>query len=261
MNEIDGRQPITQVSDEKANSLLQNDRSNTVSSDNNQKQLSGFRQPQNHNNCDGESLYYTSRCGGKPNHRIHIIITGCSVIVAVAAVSITIWLYIHKHISNYSDLTESCFRLCQPNDINKGIRERIRVKLWIPEEQTSVGSDSKRCPLELVQNGIEKEYSLFAYPTDEPVFDPAEVGEELMLSPLIQAGRLEEVRIRSEVKGLPGTDILSYSGFITVDNLWKSHLFFWFFPAYSENNQSEKEGLYANNQTNYVCNFHLTKRD
>ena len=64
-----------------------------------------------------------------------------------------------------------------------------------------------------------------------------------MLSPLIQAGRFEEVRNLSKVNATAiGTDVLSYSGFITIQNLWKSHLFFWFFPASPDNDDTEIEG-------------------
>ncbi|KAH6930251.1 hypothetical protein HPB50_012263 [Hyalomma asiaticum] len=59
-----------------------------------------------------------------------------------------------------------------------------------------------------------------------------DVGEPLFLTPLIEAGKYKEALKKSrvgKVGDLP--DILSYSGYITVDKELDSNLFFWFFPA------------------------------
>lgn len=54
----------------------------------------------------------------------------------------------------------------------------------------------------------------------------------LFLTPYIEAGKLDEGRKLSAVKGLPGgaPTIASYSGFLTVNKTYNSNLFFWFFP-------------------------------
>ena len=58
-------------------------------------------------------------------------------------------------------------------------------------------------------------------------------SKPLLVTPLIEAGKLEEARRLSEVKGLPGPAIKSYSGFFTVNKTHNSNMFYWFFPAMS----------------------------
>jgi len=59
-----------------------------------------------------------------------------------------------------------------------------------------------------------------------------EVGSQLILTPYIEAGNIEEARNLSAVSGGPfPDDIPSYSGFFTVNKQYDSNLFFWFFPA------------------------------
>lgn len=54
-------------------------------------------------------------------------------------------------------------------------------------------------------------------------------GVPLFLTPFIKAGKIEDARNLSLVSNL--TDVISYSGFITVNSTYNSNLFFWFFPA------------------------------
>ena len=172
-------------------------------------------------------------------------------ILAITAVTITISLYEYnknnlfaKNCINEEPLPKDCFQVCQPENFSKGIKERLAIKQWIPEQRALGGTDGSHCPLGIIgTNGTEKTYTLFPYPIKEPKYNSADVGEELMLSPLILAGRFEEIRKLSEVNaGALGTDVLSFSGFITIQNLWKSHLFFWFFPARPDDNESKIEG-------------------
>ncbi|KAJ8883643.1 hypothetical protein PR048_015496, partial [Dryococelus australis] len=59
-----------------------------------------------------------------------------------------------------------------------------------------------------------------------------DVGEKLMLTNYLEAGKIEEAQNRSRVQGGPfPEDIPSYSGFFTVDKDNGSNTFFWFFPA------------------------------
>ncbi|XP_049271937.1 probable serine carboxypeptidase CPVL [Rhipicephalus sanguineus] len=59
-----------------------------------------------------------------------------------------------------------------------------------------------------------------------------DVGEPLFLTPLIEAGKYGEALRKSRVGKIGDLpDILSYSGYITVDKDLNSNLFFWFFPA------------------------------
>ena len=55
------------------------------------------------------------------------------------------------------------------------------------------------------------------------------VGEPLLLTPLIKAGKIREAQDLSRVTNL--TDVISYSGFLTVNEKYDSNLYFWFFPA------------------------------
>ncbi|CAL8122438.1 unnamed protein product [Orchesella dallaii] len=70
--------------------------------------------------------------------------------------------------------------------------------------------------------------------TDEfTSYDPFP-SKNLILTPLIDAGNISEAKALSNVTLFPG--VISYSGFLTVDNDdCKSHLFFWFFPAATGN--------------------------
>ena len=61
-------------------------------------------------------------------------------------------------------------------------------------------------------------------------FDPAEVGEPLLLTPYVEAGRLEEAAAAARVAHVMQTEE-SYSGFLTVNKELNSNLFFWYFPS------------------------------
>ncbi|OQV23079.1 putative serine carboxypeptidase CPVL [Hypsibius exemplaris] len=56
------------------------------------------------------------------------------------------------------------------------------------------------------------------------------VDDLLILTPLIKAGQIQEAQQKAQVH-LPGTDVLSYSGYFTVNASDNSNTFFWFFPA------------------------------
>ncbi|ODM91897.1 Venom serine carboxypeptidase [Orchesella cincta] len=58
-------------------------------------------------------------------------------------------------------------------------------------------------------------------------------SKNLILTPLINAGNISEAKSLANVTLFPG--VTSYSGFLTVDEECKSHLFFWFFPAATGN--------------------------
>ncbi|XP_072144221.1 probable serine carboxypeptidase CPVL [Dermacentor andersoni] len=59
-----------------------------------------------------------------------------------------------------------------------------------------------------------------------------DVGEPLFLTPLIESGKYQEALHKSRVGKIGSIpNVLSYSGFITVNKDLGSNLFFWFFPA------------------------------
>lgn len=60
------------------------------------------------------------------------------------------------------------------------------------------------------------------------------VGNPLYLTPLINSGRLNEARSRSQTGRIGGDEleyVLGYSGYLTVNSEFNSNLFFWFVPA------------------------------
>ncbi|GAB6021025.1 hypothetical protein CHUAL_003662 [Chamberlinius hualienensis] len=59
----------------------------------------------------------------------------------------------------------------------------------------------------------------------------ADYGEPLFLTPYIQQGHIAEGKAASLVGPLNGTQRQSYSGFFTVDPIYNSNMFFWYFPA------------------------------
>ena len=60
------------------------------------------------------------------------------------------------------------------------------------------------------------------------------VGDPLILTPLLESGKIEEAKNLSMVKwssDIIKTDIASYTGFFTVNKTYSSNLFFWFIPT------------------------------
>ncbi|XP_046409282.1 venom serine carboxypeptidase-like [Ischnura elegans] len=72
-------------------------------------------------------------------------------------------------------------------------------------------------------------------PKWEPLPVVGDAGERLILTPLIQQGKIERHGPWAEVKDLTDDPkvqaIKSYSGYFTVNETYNSNLFFWFFPA------------------------------
>lgn len=68
------------------------------------------------------------------------------------------------------------------------------------------------------------------YPRCECYATEGDAGDPLILTPYIKSGQLKEARSKSEIccKEL-ATGITSYSGYFTVNKLFDSNLFFWFF--------------------------------
>ncbi|MCH1932664.1 S10 family peptidase, partial [Shewanella sp. A25] len=57
-----------------------------------------------------------------------------------------------------------------------------------------------------------------------------DVGDPLFLTPYIEEGKIQEGQAAAKVQ-LPGSNITSYSGYLTVNKTYTSNLFFWFFPS------------------------------
>uniref|UniRef100_A0A8B9KVC7 Probable serine carboxypeptidase CPVL n=1 Tax=Astyanax mexicanus TaxID=7994 RepID=A0A8B9KVC7_ASTMX len=61
--------------------------------------------------------------------------------------------------------------------------------------------------------------------------DAQDPGKPLFLTPYLEQGKIEEAKKLSLVGPLPGANVKSYSGYLTVNKNYNSNLFFWFFPA------------------------------
>ncbi|KAG7271273.1 hypothetical protein CRUP_034746 [Coryphaenoides rupestris] len=61
--------------------------------------------------------------------------------------------------------------------------------------------------------------------------DGADPGKALFLTPYLEKGALDEARKLSLVGPLPGANVKSYAGYLTVNKEYNSNLYFWFFPA------------------------------
>uniref|UniRef100_A0A8C4TGZ3 Probable serine carboxypeptidase CPVL n=1 Tax=Erpetoichthys calabaricus TaxID=27687 RepID=A0A8C4TGZ3_ERPCA len=62
-------------------------------------------------------------------------------------------------------------------------------------------------------------------------------GKPLFLTPYLEAGKIDEARELSLVGPLPGVNVKSYAGYLTLNKTYNSNLFFWFFPAQSKDMQ------------------------
>ena len=73
---------------------------------------------------------------------------------------------------------------------------------------------------------------LSMFPSSPPHlgFNSKDVGNPLILTPLIESGELDKARNLSMVR-CDYSDILSYTGFFTVNKKYNSNLFFWYIPA------------------------------
>lgn len=93
-----------------------------------------------------------------------------------------------------------------------------------------VAGSKKTCHASLdVDNNLEGS-------DNEPCEDNVRVdnGTALILTPLIEQGRTAEAKNASRVDAKLFFGIESYSGFLTVDKTYKSHLYFWYFPSFAK---------------------------
>ncbi|XP_017281911.1 probable serine carboxypeptidase CPVL [Kryptolebias marmoratus] len=63
-------------------------------------------------------------------------------------------------------------------------------------------------------------------------------GAPLFLTPYLEKGAIDEARKLSVVGDLPGANVKSYSGYLTVNKQYNSNLFFWFFPGLGARNDA-----------------------
>lgn len=68
----------------------------------------------------------------------------------------------------------------------------------------------------------------------------ADVGERLILTPLIREGRIEEAQEAALVNSIAFQGVVSYSAYFTVDEAFDSNIYFWFFPSAGRYNCSFK---------------------
>lgn len=81
------------------------------------------------------------------------------------------------------------------------------------------------CNLAFGFTNVYPKLKSFSYPTD------ADVGDPLILTPLIESGKIDLAREKAMVQHKEMKDVGSYAGYFTVNKQYNSNLFFWFFPA------------------------------
>lgn len=59
-------------------------------------------------------------------------------------------------------------------------------------------------------------------------------GPALYLTPLIEQGKIAEAQQAAQVNLPEFKDVISYSGYLTVDKQYNSNIFFWYFPSQSD---------------------------
>lgn len=72
------------------------------------------------------------------------------------------------------------------------------------------------------------------YPRPKSYAVQGDPGAPLILTPLIEAGKINEAQNACKMNPMK-SNITSYAGFFTVDKKTNSNMFFWFFPAYEYN--------------------------
>ncbi|XP_053700123.1 probable serine carboxypeptidase CPVL [Synchiropus splendidus] len=84
-----------------------------------------------------------------------------------------------------------------------------------------------------VEVSLCRRRSMFFGPRDRRVsgLQGEDPGTPLFLTPYLEKGAIDEARKLSLVGELPGANVKSYSGYLTVNKKYNSNLFFWFFPA------------------------------
>ncbi|XP_012264672.1 venom serine carboxypeptidase [Athalia rosae] len=83
----------------------------------------------------------------------------------------------------------------------------------------------------LIFNDVSGSFNPYPKLKNHPLKDGEDAGEPLFLTPLIEAGKIEEARKAASVQHEEMHDILSYAGYLTVNKEYESNSFFWFFPA------------------------------
>ncbi|CAH1392266.1 unnamed protein product [Nezara viridula] len=98
-----------------------------------------------------------------------------------------------------------------------------------------VPQDQPKWALDLIarfvyNNGYICHAFLNPYPKFRSIASTGDAGDPLFLTPYIEEGRIQEGQEAAKVK-LPGTNVTSYSGYLTVNKTFNSNLFFWYFPS------------------------------
>ena len=125
----------------------------------------------------------------------------------------SIWIKINSGRVTY-DPRRQCFSMCEPPDILR----RHNGKMIKPT---------------IAHNGIKpQQVFLYMYP-NEPEFDPNEVGTPVFLTQYIRQKKLKEGKEKARVYLNQWPDLVSYAGFLTVEEKYNSNIYFWFFPSQS----------------------------
>ena len=100
------------------------------------------------------------------------------------------------------------------------------------DKSATVNETFKDSPNESVSPLFKTSPLLSMFPGSPPHvdFNSSNVGDPLILTPLIENGNLDDARNLS-ILDARFSDIVSYTGFFTVNKKYNSNLFFWYVPA------------------------------
>ncbi|XP_055935766.1 probable serine carboxypeptidase CPVL [Argiope bruennichi] len=83
-------------------------------------------------------------------------------------------------------------------------------------------------------NAVETN-EIFDYSIKSQYKPSPDYGQPLFLTPYIRSGNPDKAKTLSRVGTIPNSpEVLSYSGFFTVNEKYNSNIFFWFFPAVNQ---------------------------
>ncbi|CAH1107289.1 unnamed protein product [Psylliodes chrysocephalus] len=84
-----------------------------------------------------------------------------------------------------------------------------------------------------IKNFFSKHFFKDVYGTIDANIKVGDAGKPLILTDLIQQDQIDEAQAAAEVKLDAFLGVKSYAGYLTVDEIYDSNLFFWFFPSQS----------------------------
>ncbi|XP_011555904.3 uncharacterized protein LOC105386950 [Plutella xylostella] len=126
------------------------------------------------------------------------------------------------------------------NEINESKIDHTAVEI---ESNTTATNSSNivniddiilKTPLDIItstEKTIESDVNNIIEDDKSEKIQKADNGTALILTPLIEEGKIDEARIASKVDPSLFSGVKSHSGFLTVNKTYDSNTFFWYFPV------------------------------